>query len=158
MLFYVFFVLVAQDMCVLFCLQGKWRWWSDSHRFLMHQHFLACPQGRQHVGKTNRFLLTLSARYRNSLFGWTITICKRKHIIFHGGFSKKGVISLYANVYGYRLVWCSTIVDFSKIIQCPVDGVGGPLLWKMFFSDPFFQEELSPPLYTFLWVELVPLV
>ena len=120
--------------------------------------FSLALRGRQHVGKTNRFLLTLSARYRNSLFGWTITICKRKHIIFHGGFSKKGVISLYANVYGYRLVWCSTIVDFSKIIQCPVDGVGGPLLWKMFFSDPFFQEELYPPLYTFLWVELVPLV
>ena len=31
------------------------------------------------------------------------------------------------------------MLDFSKIIQCPVDGVGGPLLWKMFFSDPFFS-------------------
>ena len=49
-------------------------------------------------------------------------------------------------------------MDFSKIIQYPVDGGGGPLLWKMFFSDPIFQEELYPPLYTFLWVKLVHLL
>ena len=33
------------------------------------------------------------------------------------------------------LMW----VVFSKIIQYPVDSGGGPLLWKMFFSDPCFS-------------------
>ena len=34
----------------------------------------------------------------------------------------------------------------------------GPLLWKVFSQIQFFQEELYPPLYTFLWVKLVYLL
>ena len=52
-------------------------------------------------------------------------------------------------------------MDFSKIIEHLVllDGGGGPLLWKDFSQIQFFfQEELYPPLYTFLWVKLVHLL
>ena len=52
----------------------------------------------------------------------------------------------------YRLVsWASIVRIFSKIIEYPVNGGGGPLLWHIFFSDPFFS---GRALFTFIHLSL----
>ena len=48
-------------------------------------------------------------------------------------------------------LYCETC---SKIIEYPVNGGRGPLLWEVFSPIQFFQEEFYPPWYTFLWVKL----
>ena len=47
--------------------------------------------------------------------------------------------------------WASIVRIFSKIIEYPVNGGGGPLLWHIFFSDPFFS---GRALFTFIHLSL----
>jgi hypothetical protein len=44
--------------------------------------------------------------------------------------------------------------NFKNYCVCSEWG-GGPLLWEVFSQIHFFQKELYPPLYTFLWVHLL---
>ena len=45
---------------------------------------------------------------------------------------------------------------FSEITENPVEGGVGLYCGKIFLRSIFFQEELYPPLYTFLWGEAGP--